>query len=109
MLIRERRPVFTKEDSNSQQENSITQIIYTYGLAYKPSYQISYIREGSTAEAAGLKVGDVILELNHRAAYNYKMEEIIFMLSGRKEKKIRLSVDRDGKPLKFVFYLEDIL
>ena len=109
MLVRERRPVFTNQDSNSQQENSITQIIYTYGLAYKPSYQIAYIREGSSAEAAGLKVGDVILEINHRVAYNYKMEEIIYMLSGRKEKKIRLSIDRDGKPIKFVFYLEDLL
>jgi len=109
MLVSERRPVFSNSNSNNQSENSITEIIYTYSLAYKPSFQISFIREGSSAKNAGLKVGDILLEINGTTAYIHSLEEIIYFLSGKENKKIRLKVDRDGKHLEYSFLLLDLL
>jgi len=109
MLVSEKSPVFTSSNANEQSENSITQIIYTYSLAYKPSFQISFIRENSTAKKAGLKVGDILLEINGNKAYSYSLEEVIFILSGKENKKIRLKVDRDGRHLDYTFLLQDLL
>ena len=109
MLISEKRPAFSNSKSNNPSENSITQIIYTYSLAYKPSFQISFIREGSSAKNAGLKVGDILLEINRTTAFSYSMEEIIYILSGKDNKKINLLIVRDGKHLEYSFLLQDLL
>ena len=109
MLISEKRPAFSNSKSNNPSENSITEIIYTYSLAYKPSFQISFIREGSSAKNAGLKVGDILLEINRKTAFGYSMEEIIYILSGKENKKINLLIDRDGRHLEYSFLLQDLL
>ncbi|MCK5639050.1 MAG: aspartyl protease family protein [Flavobacteriaceae bacterium] len=106
MLVKEKRSRFS--ENNSMEGNSITEIIYSYGLAYKPSYQISFIRDGSPAQISGLLVGDFILEINGKPAYNKKMEEIIQNLSQKENKKIKLLVDRDGKHLKYSFFLKSM-
>ncbi len=107
MLIKEKRSRFVESGDNNRR--SITEIIYSYGLSYKPSFQISLIREGSPAHIAGLLVGDIILEINGRVAYNIEMQEIIQILSQREDKKIRLLIDRDGKHLKYAFNLKSML
>jgi len=109
MLVSEKRPVFRNLNGDSQGKNSITEIIYTYSLAYKPSFQISFIREDSSAKNAGLRVGDVLLEINGKTAFNFSLEEIIYILSGRENKKIRLLIDRDGRHLEYKFLLQDLL
>jgi len=106
MLVKEKKSRFS--ENNSMEGNSITEVIYSYGLAYKPSYQISFIRDGSPAHIAGLMVGDFILEINGKPAYNKKMEEIIHILSQKEDKKIKLKVDRDGRHLKFSFVLKNM-
>ena len=106
MLVKEKKSRFS--ENNSYERNSITEIIYSYGLAYKPSYQISFIRDDSPAKLAGLMVDDIILEINGKPAYNKKMEEIIQILSQKENKKIKLLVDRNGKHLKYSFYLKSM-
>ena len=96
-------------ESGDNNRRSITEIIYSYGLAYKPSFQISSIREGSPAHMGGLLVGDIILAINGREAYNIEMQEIIQMLSQKEDKRIKLLVDRNGKHLKYDFYLKSML
>ncbi len=106
-LVKEKRARFP--DSGQNNNNSITQIIYSYALAYKPSYQISFIRDGSPAKIAGLLVGDIILEINRKLAYNIEMQEITQMLSQKEDKKIKLLIDRDGKHLNYQFNLKSML
>ena len=88
---------------------SIATIFYTFGLTYKPSYKISLIRKGSPAHFAGLREDDIILEINGKEAYNMKMEEIVYMLSQKEDKKIKVLVDRNGEHLRYEFYLKSML
>ncbi len=107
MLVKENVARFNQ--SVQGQSKSITEIFYRYGLTYKPSYKISLIRKGSPAHYAGLLIDDIILEINGKEAYNLGMEEIVFMLSQKEDKKIRMLVDRNGEHLKFQFYLRSML
>ncbi len=107
MLVKEKRTrVNPVEGQNNQ---SITDIIYSYGLTYKPSYKISVIRHGSPAHLAGLRVGDIILEINGRAAYSMKMEEVNHIFSQKADKRIRMLVDRNGQHLNYEFILKSML
>ncbi len=106
MLVKEKK---AKIIPSGEQGTSITDIIYGYGLTYKPSYKVSHIRTGSPAHLAGLLVGDILLEINGKAAYAMKMEEVIHLLSQREDKRIRLLVDRNGKHLRYEFTLKSLL
>lgn len=109
MLVKEAKSKLSNYGRDQTGNNSITEILYTYNLAYKPSFEIFNIREASPAKIAGLLVGDIILEINGSPAYDKEMQEIIFILSGRENKKIRLLVSRDGKHLKYEFHLKNML
>ncbi len=106
MIVKEHKSQFSEGVSN--EGKSITQIISSYVLAYKPSYVISHLRDDSPAKNAGLLVGDIILEINGSVAYNKKMQEVIHILSQKENKKIKLLVSRNGQHLKYEFYLKSM-
>ena len=108
MLVKETRSKLSNF-SSGQSNNSITEILYSYNLSYKPSYEIANIREESPAKFAGLLVGDVILEINGKPAYEEEMQDVISILSGKENKKIKLLINRNGKHLKYEFYLKNML
>lgn len=108
ILVKEHRQ-FKRVETNQAQAKNITDIFYTYGLTYKPSYKISNIRHGSPAHLAGLLENDIILEVNGKPAYSIEMEEIIYLFSSKDDKKIKLLVDRRGEHLRYEFYLKSIL
>ena len=108
ILVKEHRQ-YKQNQANQTQAKNITDIFYTYGLTYKPSYKISNIRHGSPAHLAGLLENDIILEVNGKPAYSMKMEEVIYLFSSRDDKKIKLLVDRKGEHLRYEFYLKSIL
>ncbi len=109
MLVKEVRSKLSNNSIENSKNSNITEIFYAYNLAYKPSYEISNIREESPAKFAGLLVGDIILEINGNPAYEKEMQEIISILSGKENKKIKLLVNRGGKHLKYEFYLKNML
>jgi C-terminal processing protease CtpA/Prc len=77
-----------------------------YSFKFKPSLKINTIVPNSPADKAGLKVNDVLLSLNNKPIYEYKLEEIIYKLREKENKKIKLKVLREGKELNFKFLLE---
>ncbi len=93
----------------TETKSSTVQVLYSYVYALKTSYIISEVRKGSPAYRAGLKPKDIVLEINNRPSYNFKLEEIIHMFSTKEGKTIKLEVDRDGKILMFRFKLEKII
>ncbi len=108
MLVREKQSSIYG-GSNKQGTSSAVEIVYNYVYAFKQSYQIAVIRKNSPANKAGLLVGDVILQINGKPAFNYKLQEIIHMFSAKEGKQIRLLIDRGGEVLTYSFRLKKIL
>ena len=96
-------------DPDKSKNTSITEIFYNYGWMYKPSYQVSLVRKGSPAHLAGIMIGDIILEINAKPAYELQMEEVIHILSIKENKKIKLLIDRNGEHLRYEFVLKSLL
>jgi len=106
MIVPERKRNLLKTGEGN---SSTIQILYSYVYAIKPSYIIEEVRKNSPAEKAGLKANDIVLSINGKPSYDYKLEEIIHLFSTKKGKTIRLLIARDGTELKFSFKLRDML
>ena len=109
VLVQEKSSRFVNYEFKENKSSLISDVMAIYNLAYKPSYQISIIRKKSPAHFAGLLVGDIILEINGKPAHEKKLEEIVFILSGKENKKIKLLIERKGKQLKYEFVLKNML
>ena len=107
ILVQEKRAGISNVTNN--ETKSITEIFYNYGLTYKPSFQVSLIRKGSPAHFAGILEGDIILEVNGKPSYTMEMEEVIYMLSQKENRKIKVLVDRNGQHLRYEFVLKSLL
>lgn len=77
-------------------------------LSVVPEIIVSGIRQGSPAYSAGLKEGDVILAVNGKRIYRYKLQEILHMLNNKKQKKVKILVQRSNNDLLFSFDLEPL-
>jgi hypothetical protein len=77
-----------------------------YQMELKPIYIISNVREDSPAENAGLKKEDIILKINRRNAFNYKLQDINSLLKSEEGKTITLEVERKGRILVISFELK---
>ncbi|MDZ7615010.1 MAG: PDZ domain-containing protein [Flavobacteriaceae bacterium] len=84
-------------------------VIYSFNLVSKPTYKIDFLRPDSPALKAGLEVGDIIIEINGKPAYEKKIPEIIMLLSKKEGQKINLLVDRNGRHFRCNFVLKDLL
>ncbi|MEP2239577.1 MAG: PDZ domain-containing protein, partial [Maribacter sp.] len=77
-------------------------------LSLVPEIIVSGIRQGSPAHSAGLREGDVILAVNGRRIHRYKLQEIMHMLNVKKDKKIKVLVERYDSDLLFSFELKPL-
>ncbi|GAA4271101.1 aspartyl protease family protein [Aquimarina gracilis] len=75
----------------------------------RPKYEISDVRPGSPADEVGLKKGDIILEVNGKKAYNYKLSQLNDLFYFEEGKRIKIKVNRLGVELKFTFYLKKVI
>lgn len=75
----------------------------------EPQYEIVEIRPNSPAEKAGLQIGDILLEINGKKAYRYKLTQINSILSSGEGKRIRFKIIRNGMERMISFELEKIL
>ncbi len=75
-------------------------------LSLVPEIIVSGIRAGSPAEEAGLKEGDIILAVNGKRIYSYKLQEVIKMLNEKEGKRIKVLIERYNNDLLFSFVLK---
>lgn len=101
---------FNNETSNSGNAsgNTIT-FNYSYSFNLRPTYRIAHVRKGSPAEKCGLIVGDVVIRVNGKRAYNYDLKNIVSKFYGPEEKWLRLTVIRNGMELDYSFKLKNLL
>jgi len=74
-----------------------------------PVYTIFSIIQGSPADQAGLKPGDVIESVNNLPAFILSLDEINNILYGYSGVQVILRVDRNGEKLRVRFNLEEKL
>jgi hypothetical protein len=70
-------------------------------------FEVTGVRQQSTADKAGLKEGDLIVSINGQMTRNIDLNIINAMLNHRPGKKINLNVDRKGERIRVDFRLED--
>jgi hypothetical protein len=73
-----------------------------------PIFTITDIRENSPAYFAGLQVNDQILSLNNSNHRSLELNDINLLLQSRENKKIKITVLRDGEEYKTSFELKKI-
>lgn len=77
-----------------------------YSFKFRPSIKINNVVKNSPADRVGLMKDDIILSLNDKPIYTYKIEEIIYKFSEKENKKIKIKILRKDKELNFKFSLE---
>ncbi|WP_456438175.1 aspartyl protease family protein [Psychroserpens sp.] len=80
----------------------------SYEFKLEPAYTIVLIRENSIAEKVGLKVDDIILNINEKETYTLKLQEVISYFRNSPGKSIRLKIERNKEIMNFEFRLEDV-
>jgi predicted aspartyl protease len=76
---------------------------------YLREFEIDNIRKNSAAEAAGLQVGDEILEINGVRTYKLDLDNVMGKLNDKIKKRIRLVILRDGKSMNIEFNLTRLI
>jgi hypothetical protein len=71
--------------------------------------KVDYLKKGSPAELAGLKIGDMITDINGYDMYNSSFNHIISLLRMKDGKKINAKVLRNDEPMKFTFKLSRVI
>jgi hypothetical protein len=82
---------------------------FKYKFQLKPIYEISQIRKKSPAAISGLQVGDVLISVNRKPAYQFSLQKLNELFKSDVERMIYLEVERNNQILKFSFQLIDVL
>ncbi|MEE9362842.1 MAG: aspartyl protease family protein [Cellulophaga sp.] len=80
----------------------------TTRLSLVPEIIVSGIRAGSPSDLAGLREGDLILAVNGKRVYKYKLQEILTLLNEKEGKKIRVLIERSESDLLFSYVLKKV-
>jgi len=74
-----------------------------------PRYVIAEVRKDSPADLAGLKIGDVVINVNGKSAQRYRLHELVAMFSSEAGKKISLQIERNGVRSTLKFKLKKVI
>jgi len=99
--------------ANNQENNEPGILVYKSDseveFTLEPQYGIVEIRPNSPTEKAGLQIGDLLIEINGKKAYQFNLSEINSILSSKEGKRIRFRIMRNGIEKVITFELKKIL
>lgn len=82
----------------------------SFSFFMAPRYVVSQLRKESPAARAGIRKGDVIISINGKESYRYKLYELNNLFSNNREgKTMRVKVNRNGIEFTLQFRLEKVL
>lgn len=94
---------------NTESRNSTKIVLDTkYKMSLKPAYTIVELREGSPAEGAGLRLGDLVLYVNGKSVHQLSLQQLMAKFYEEDGKCVKVTVDRGGTILTYQFNLRDI-
>ena len=97
--------------SQSQRNNGSVTIpispVFNFFIA--PRIIVAELRENSPAAEAGILKNDVIVTVNGKPAYKYKLHELVAMFSSKDGKVISMEIERDGETHKKKFTLRKLI
>ncbi len=98
-------------DATEHGRGSDTKVVQYYEYSYRlmDRIVISRVRRNSPAWKAGLRPGDVVLEINDENIYNYKLETIRQKFLLRNLHKWKFLVERNGLKITFHFTVNNPL
>lgn len=106
LIKEEETKTFTDGYNRQVDGNNSVSFITSFSYKFKPSFKIKHVIKGSPAERAGLKKGDIIIRLNNKPAHDYTLGSIIQKFQEKDGKKIFITIERNGKIMKFQFNLK---
>lgn len=108
LLVKEDTPsTFNVDVKNSSQKDIFTEHSYKY--TFKPSYIIHRVNRDSPAFEVGILPGDILIKIDGKFSFNYKLEEIVDKFFQKEGTLIRVVVERYGKDYNFQFKLKSRL
>jgi hypothetical protein len=95
----------------SSESNSNTRVVVdnNYKYTFKPTYRIQSVHKGSPAYEVGIEPGDILIKINGRYTYDFKLEEIVQKFYEKENTKINVVVERDGQDYQYSFKLRNLL
>jgi len=108
LLVKEdNASTFYVEDKNTSP--SSFNINHSYKYTFKPSYIIHRVNKDSPAFEVGILPGDILIKIDGKFSYNYKLEEIVEKFYQKENTTIRVVVERNGQDYLFQFKLKSRL
>lgn len=77
-----------------------------YKLSFHPALKITYVRPNSPAEHAGVRSGDILIQIKGRKIHDMTLEKVLAILQKEPGEKIKLTVKREDHLRKFTFRLQ---
>ena len=77
-----------------------------YELSFHPALKVTYVRPNSPAEQAGIRSGDILIQINGREIHQISLEKVLAILQKEPGEKIKLTVKRKDNLKKFTFRLQ---
>lgn len=92
--------------NNIESPNNIKSFVTSYNYLFRPLFKVDKVVKGSPADLAGIQSGDFIMSINNKEAFDYRLEQIVSLFQERDNKRILMTVKRNGKTLNFKFRLK---
>ena len=82
---------------------------FKFNFKLKPTYAIFSVRKNSPADLSGLQVGDKIISINNKYAYDMSLSDINDLFKEQENKEIFMEVERNDNRIKVFFLLKKLL
>ena len=107
-IVREKTNEEVSDKYGNKTSDNVTISLYdTYVYKLEPAYTIVEIRKDSPADKAGFKIGDIILSINSNSTHTMSLQDAMEYFQDKINKNLRISVEREGKEMRFQFKLQD--